>query len=441
MNEKRSDNSKHNLINKMHLQKLNDYLMIHIKGKLWLQIIIGMILGVIVGVLLSPDFNLVQAETSKIISEWLSLPGYFFLAVIQIVVIPLVFASILRGIAGGGSLEKMKKKGLLLVLYLLIASVIAVTIGIFIGNVLQPGTHINADLISNSSINKTELQGNNLNLKTIPKNIISIIPTNPLQSFLKFEMLQVVLLAFIFGFALLALSKKQAKPFLELMGSIQLVSMVIVKWVMLIAPLAVFGLMAKVAITTGIEVLMGLSFYIFSVLLGLFILMLVFLAAVFLIGKRNPFIFLRDSKEALLMAFSTDSSATVIPLSIKTAQEKFKVKKSTAQFIIPIGATVNMSGTALYQGIATIFMAQLFGLHLPLSILLALIVTAVGASIGTPATPGVGIVILSSVLTSAGIPLAGIPLILGVDRILEMVRTVLNVAGDLTACVLLDKFY
>jgi len=267
-----------------------------------------------------------------------------------------------------------------------------------------------------------------------------LFPGNPLNAMVENQMLQIVILAFIMGFALLSLSKKAAHPLMDLLSAIQSVTMVIVKWVMFIAPIAVFGLLAKLMIDTGLEVMLGLGIYMVTVILGLFILLLFFMGIVFFIGEKNPFDFLVASKETLLLAFSTDSSVAVMPLSIRTAEDNLSVKPNIAQFVIPIGATINMSGTALYQGLATMFMAQLFGIALPFSVLLALIVTAVGASIGTPATPGIGIIVLSSVLTSAGIPLAGIPLILGVDRILEMSRAVLNVAGDLVACIVLERF-
>jgi Na+/H+-dicarboxylate symporter len=156
-------------------------------------------------------------------------------------------------------------------------------------------------------------------------------------------------------------------------------------------------------------------------------------------GKQRPFAFMRHIRDAQLIAFSTDSSAATLPVSIQTAEEKLGVRPSIAQLVMPLGASVNMGGTALYQGLATMFMAQLFGLSLPLSSLVALVVTALGASIGAPAAPGVGIVVLATVLQSSGIPLAGLTLILGVDQILERVRCVLNVTGDLAAAVVMDR--
>jgi Na+/H+-dicarboxylate symporter len=191
---------------------------------------------------------------------------------------------------------------------------------------------------------------------------------------------------------------------------------------------------------TGVDALVGVGAYVAAVLLGLFLLMLVFLAIAVVLGRQRPWRFLADVRDAQLLAFSTDSSAATLPVSIETAEHKLRVRPSVAQLVLPIGASVNMGGTALYQGLATMFMAQLFGIDLPTSSLVALVVTALGASIGAPATPGVGIVVLATVLESAGIPLAGLALILGVDQILERFRCVLNVTGDLVAATVMDRF-
>ena len=161
---------------------------------------------------------------------------------------------------------------------------------------------------------------------------------------------------------------------------------------------------------------------------------------IFLLTRYNPLVFIKNSRELLLLAFSTSSSAAVMPLTIKTAEDKLNVRPSIAEFVIPIGATINMNGTALYQGVATIFLAQVYGIELSASALMLLVVVAVGASIGSPATPGVGIVILAMVLGTVGIPASGIALLLGVDRILDMCRTAVNVAGDLVACLVMDKW-
>jgi Na+/H+-dicarboxylate symporter len=216
--------------------------------------------------------------------------------------------------------------------------------------------------------------------------------------------------------------------------------MKIVSWAMALAPAAVFGLLAKVSIEIGFEAIVGMAVYIATVLLGLVLLFCVYLIIVGVLARRKPWHFAAAIREVQLLAFSTSSSAAVMPLSMKTAQTRLGVRPAIAQFIVPLGATVNMDGTALYQIIAAIFLTQVYHIDLTTSQLLLLSVTTIGASIGSPSTPGVGIVILATVVQSIGVPAEGIALIIGVDRILDMSRTAINVTGDLTACVVMDHW-
>lgn len=414
-----------------------------VEKKLWLKVLIGMFLGIITGILLGSASGLVEPESAKVLSEWLALPGIIFLRVIQMIVIPLIFASIIRGIAASDNMERLKKTGLSIALYFVFTTIIAIAIGVFLAMVIQPGNYISQDLIQASfeqeSIVTESEDFQTPRLSDVPNMIGGIFPTNPFGAMSNTEMLQIVIFSIVFGIALVNMNPKRAHPLLDLLGSLQDVCMTIVKWAMILAPLAVFGLMARVTTQLGVEALLGTAVYVATVLLGLLILLLFYIGIVFVVGGISPRVFLSSIRDVQLLAFSTSSSAAVMPLSIKTAEEKLRVRPSISQFIIPIGATINMDGTALYQGIATVFLAQVFGVNLVFTALLFLIVTIVGASIGSPATPGVGIVILAVILGSFGIPVAGIALILGVDRILDMCRTAINVTGDLTACVLMNK--
>jgi Na+/H+-dicarboxylate symporter len=253
------------------------------------------------------------------------------------------------------------------------------------------------------------------------------------------EMLGVVLFATVVGVALVSLPPEQSSPLLTLLGSLQEVSLAVVRWAMRLAPIAVFGLMAQLTAKLGLSALAGMSVYVGTVLLGLLLLLGIYLLLVALMARQSPLRFLRAVREVQLLAFSTSSSAAVMPLSMKTAEEALGIRPTISQFVIPLGATINLTGTALYQGVATIFLAQVYGLELGAGQLVLVVVTAVAASIGSPATPGVGIVILSMVLTTAGIPLAGVGLLIGVDRILDMSRTAVNVTGDLVAALVLDR--
>ena len=257
---------------------------------------------------------------------------------------------------------------------------------------------------------------------------------------MKGEMLQIVIFSIVIGIGLLSVPVASARPLLEVLGSVQQVCMAIVGVVMTFAPLAVFGLLAKSMINAGMGVLTGLGVYAAVVVFGMAVLLVFYVALASILGNQNPVKFLKEIREPMLLGFSTNSSAATMPVTVKVAEENLKVRPSLAQLIVPLGATMNMGGTALYQCLATMFMAQLFQLDLPLGVIVALVFTAVGASIGTPAVPGVGIVVLATVLSSAGIPLAGLTLIIGLDRILERFRTSLNVSGDLVACVVMDRF-
>ena len=237
----------------------------------------------------------------------------------------------------------------------------------------------------------------------------------------------------------MALTPTQSRPLLELMGSIQQVCMTVVKWAMRLAPLAVFGLMARLTSQLGVSALLGMAQYVLVVLVGLLLMFVVYLLLVRLMAGRSPLAFLRQTRELLLLAFSTSSSAAVMPMTIKTAQEDLGVAKSTAQFVVPLGATINMTGTALYQSVAAVFLAQMYGIEVSMAGLAFIVGMAVGASIGSPATPGVGIVILASTVAAIGVPKEGVALILGVDRILDMSRTAVNVAGDVVASVVIDR--
>jgi Na+/H+-dicarboxylate symporter len=422
------------------LARLADNLQGLTKGKLWLQVLIGMVLGVGLGVALGPSTGWVAPPIASAIGEWIALPGYLFLAVVQMIVVPLMFASVVRGIASNENADQLRKTGLRLVLYLLATTTVAVVIGLSMSLLLKPGAYIDLSSVPGAQVQTPPAAGaDEVTLATLPQELISVIPKNPLGSMARSEMLQIVIVAIVFGLALVGLPAQSARPLLELLGSLESVCMAIVRWVMVLAPFAVFGLLAKVTMGTGLDVLLGVGVYTGVTLLGFLVLLVFYMLVVAIGGRRRPSEFLKHIRDAQLMAFSTNSSAATMPLSLKVAEENLKVRPSTARFVIPIGATINMDASALYQGMATVFIAQVYGIDLSLTALLALVVTAVGASIGTPATPGVGIIVLSTVLTSAGVPLEGLTLIIGVDRILELFRASLNVTGDLVACTVMDR--
>ena len=421
---------------------LSDQLQSLVRGRLWLQVLVGMILGIGVGILMGPSVGWVAPRTAAVISDWLAFPGKLFLALIQMIVIPLVFASIIRGLAATEDVEQLRRMGFRAVLFFMATTALATVIGISIATIVKPGSFIDAAGLQASlgTVPAAPAAPGTLDIGALPQKLVGLMPANPLSSMVESNMLQVVIFSMVVGVALVMMAPQQARPMLDLLGSLQEVCMTVVKWAMWLAPYAVFGLVAQLTAKLGLNAMLGMAVYVGTVLVSLLIMLIVYLVIVFLVAGERPLRFLGSVRDVLLLAFSTSSSAAVMPLSIRTAEEKLGVRPSVSQFVIPLGATINMNGTALYQGVAAIFLAQIFGIEIGIGGMVLIVVTAVGASIGAPATPGVGIVILSMVLTSVGIPPSGIALIMGVDRILDMSRTAINVSGDLVAAKLMDRW-
>jgi len=409
--------------------------------KLWFQVVIGMVLGVVFGLLLSPSaFALVPEHIALAIAPWVALAGNIFLALIKMVVIPLVMSSIILGITSADDTQTLKSLGVKIAPYFVFTTVVAVSIGILIAFTIQPGNFVSSDII-NSISNTAPIVKEVVPIQSIsiPDMLVGLIPVNTTQDQLDGNILAFVILAIFVGVALMNMDNDDAKPMKDLARSFQAFSMKVVEWAMKLAPLAVFGLLCSITIKIGFDAISSMSMYVFTVLFGLFALLCFYLTIVYFIGKVKPLDFLRQIREVQLMAFSTSSSAAVMPLSMKTAEDKLNIPTPISKFVIPLGATINMDGTALYQVIAAIFLTQLFGVDLTLVEIVILAMTTVGASIGAPSTPGVGIVILATILQGIGVPVEGIALILGVDRILDMCRTTINVTGDLTASIVMKK--
>lgn len=416
-----------------------EQIIVLLRSRLWLQIVIAMVLGLSIGLALSPEgLALVPESTSLALAEWLKLPGTIFLNLIQMVVIPLVISSIALGICGGGNIEYLKRVGLRILPYFVLTTALAVSLGIGLAVLIQPGDFIEAPALVLA--NTEPVAKNGFNVASVPGEIARLIPDNLSVAFSTKNMLQIVVAAIIVGIAAASLPSERLSFAVKILELAQELSLKVVSWAMLLAPFAVFGLLADIAIRVGLSAIAGLSAYVFTVLLGLLLLFGVYLLIVAVLAGKSPIFFAKQIREVQLLAFSTSSSAAVMPLSMKVAIERLRVAPPIAKFIVPIGATVNMDGTALYQVIAAVFLTQVYGIDLSAGELLVLTITTVGASIGSPSTPGVGIVILTTILHSLGVPASGIALIIGVDRILDMCRTAVNVTGDLTACTVMDRW-
>ena len=420
-----------------------DYLL---RSRLWAQILVAMAAGIALGLALSPSGGaLVPETTANLVATWLALPGRLFLALIQMVVVPLVLSSIVLGIATTGDTDFLKRIGFRITPYFVGTTATAVVIGAVIALWIAPGQYLGNGMIEAmaSGVAAPEIPiapASALSAQTLPEQIIEIIPTNPTHAILSRSMFQIVILAIFAAVALVSIAPSRAKPIIDLCISMQDISMKVVSWAMALAPAAVFGLLAQICVQVGFEAIVGVGAYVGTVLLGLLLLLGFYLLLVTALARRNPWTFLKAIWSVQLLAFSTSSSAAVMPLSMKTAEETLGVSRPISQFIVPLGATVNMDGTALYQVVAAVFLTQVYGIDLSLAQLALLSVTTVGASIGSPSTPGVGIVILATIVQGIGVPAEGVALILGVDRLLDMTRTAVNVSGDLTACVVMDRW-
>lgn len=410
---------------------------------LWIKIVVGMFAGLLCGLILSPHaFGLLEQELAYSSGEWFALPGVIFLGLIKMVIIPLIFCSIVLGIIDSGKMETVKKIGLRLVPYFLATTAISISIGLLYVNFIKPGQVV--DLSHAKEVIAAGAAADRLPQKTfenltIPQRIANIIPTNVAKAQVERDMLQIVIASIIIGLALMSIDKKTRKPLQDLCVTGQVLSMKIIGWAMPIAPYAVFGLLTNITIRVGLDAILSVGLYMLTVLAGLITMMFVYLLFVKFIGGLNITAFLKGIREAQLLAFSTSSSAATMPFSIQAAEENLGVKPEISRFVIPLGATINMDGTAMYQAIAAIFLCQVFGVDLTMSETILLLITTVGASIGTPATPGVGIIVLATILVGIGVPAEGIGLIIGVDRILDMCRTTINVTGDLTATIVMQR--
>jgi Na+/H+-dicarboxylate symporter len=413
-----------------------------IRGKLWAQVLVAMVLGVGVGLILAPTgLGMLSKEAVERVAPWIALPGNLFLALIKLVVIPLVLSSIILGMASSPDPEFLKKAAVRIFPYFIGTTIAAIAIGMMLALALRPGKYIDSALIkaamAGSESAPAPVASNEMH---VADRIVALIPASYLRSVLERDMLATVVVAVIIGLAMAAATAEARQTLMRFFGAVQEVSLVVVGWAMRIAALAVFALLCAITMRVGFGAIAGMAAYVLTVLLGLVIVMIMYLVIVTQFGRMRVGEFMRGIREVQLLAFSTSSSAAVMPISMDAAENKLHVQPPIVRFVIPLGATINMDGTALYQVTAAIFLTQVFGIHLTVPALIGLALTTVGASIGTPSTPGVGIVVLASILSGVGVPASGIALIIGVDRILDMSRTAINVTGDLTACVVMDRW-
>ncbi|TMP08746.1 dicarboxylate/amino acid:cation symporter [Pseudoalteromonas sp. S3178] len=388
------------------------------KMSLWLKILIGMIAGIFAGMLLGSN------------AEYIKPIGQLFISAIKMLIVPLIFCSLIVGVTSMKDTTKMGRIGIKSIVFYLATTAVAISIGLGLGIFFEPGAGLNmvattvADAKPSTSLMNT---------------IVGLVPKNPVGSLASGNILQIIVFALSLGIALNLIGEK-GEPAAKVFESLADAMYKLTELVMRLAPYGVFALMAWVSGKYGLDVLLPLIKVIGLVYLGCIIHILVLGGGfVGLLGKLNPQRFYKGIIEAQVIAFTTTSSSGTLPASIKCATQNLGVSRTVSSFVLPVGATINMDGTALYQGVLALFIAQAFGVDLSTTDYLTIIATATLASVGTAGVPGAGLIMLSLVLTTVGLPLEGIAIVAGIDRILDMARTTINVTGDLMVTLLIGK--
>ena len=414
------------------------------KLELHWKIIIGLVLGLLLGMLAATQ------GWGVFVSNWISPFGKIFINLLKLIAVPLVLSSLITGVASLSDLKKLSRIGGRTISIYIATTAVAVTIGLLSVNMLQPGSTVPEEMKSKlqdtyqSSVSGRVEAAEEVKDRSALQPIVDMVPSNFFSSASNNRnMLQVVFVAIIIGIALIQINKNKAKPVLDFFEGINELVIKLVDNIMLMAPYGVFALIADTItsiagnnINNVLELLGALGFYMFAVIIGLLLQTLITYTIVLkLFSKMSLKKFYQGLAPAQLLAFSTSSSGATLPVTMERCEEKLGVSEEVSSFVLPLGATINMDGTALYQAVAAVFIAQTLGMDLTLGAQLTIVLTAVLASIGTAAVPGAGVIMLVIILEAISVPSAGIALILGVDRILDMLRTVTNVTGDASVAV------
>lgn len=414
-----------------------------LKLPLWSRIFIGMILGLIWGIIA------ISANLEKFTTNWISPWGTIFLNLLKLVAVPLIFTSLIKGITSLSDISKLSKLGIKTLGLYLITTVMAITIGLVLVNSLKPGKVFPEDKkVSYSEKYESTLTGKEIDVKSrkersplqffvdiVPENIVNAATDNS-------NMLQIIFIALIMAIAIIILPTEKTEIAKKFFENVYDIILKIIDMIMAVAPYGVFALMAALVVdfSGDKDVFTALGLYMITVISGLIIILfIIYPIIVRTFTGRKYKDFVRGMLSIQMVAFTTSSSAATLPVTMKQAEEEFGISKETANFVLPVGVTINMDGTSLYQAVAAVFIAQVFGIDLTFGDMLLILLTALISSVGTPGIPGGSIVILMIVLSSVGIPVEGLALILGVDRPLDMLRTVVNVTGDITVSTLIDK--
>ncbi len=406
------------------------------KIELYTKILIGLILGVIVGIIGN------KIGIVPFLVVYVKPFGTAFIRLISMIVVPLVFASLLIGTASLDDVRKLGRIGGKTVFFYLCTTAFAIIIGLFLANLMKPGEGLSKEtqeqLLVNYGNEAALKIDSALNKPSLGNTILNIIPKNPIKSMADGAMLQIIFFALIFGIALTLIPKDKSGPVIQFFEGVNEAMIQIVHIIMIFAPYGVFALIAAIIGEFGIGILGPLLKYSFVVIIGLVLhIIITYTTLIKIFTNIKLRDFFKGIRPAQLIAFSSSSSSAALPVTMECAENNLGVSKEVSSFILPLGATINMDGTALYQGVAAVFIAQVFGMDLTISQQLTIVLTATLASIGAAGVPGVGMITLTMVLKTVGIPLEGIALILGVDRILDMCRSMVNITGDSTCAVVI----
>jgi len=406
------------------------------------KILIGMGLGVLFGLLLS----FVPMGT-QFVGNYIKPFGTIFINLLKLIAVPLILASLIKGISDLKDISKLSKMGGRTIITYMLTTLTAVTIGLILVNVIQPGKSISVEtrneLVEAYATDTQEKQAAAAKQRESGplQALVDVVPSNIfLAASNNRNMLQVIFFALFFGIGMILLPEKKVKPVKKFFDSFNLIILKLIDLIMLAAPYGVFALLAALVVEApSLELFQALALYAITLLLGLAAMIVIYIIIVRLFTKRKTSFFMRGIAPAQLLAFSTSSSAATLPVTMECVEDNLGVDEEVASFVLPIGATINMDGTSVYQGVAAVFIAQAFGLDLSLSAQLGIVFTATLASIGTAAVPSAGIVMLVIVLAQAGIPEAGLALIFAIDRPLDMCRTIVNVTGDAAVSMIVGK--
>ena len=407
------------------------------KLQLYTKIFIGLLLGLVFGILAN------QFGFSGFVTDYIKPVGSIFIRLISMIVVPLVFASLLVGTASLNDIRKLGRIGTKTIAYYLCTTAIAITIGLLLVNTFKPGKALSQQ--TRTRLEQTGRPEADKRIEAIKKpkitdTLLQIVPANPIKAFTEGKMLQIIFFAIILGIALTVVPNGRAQPVIIFFDALNDAMIQVVHLIMKLAPYGVISLIAAVVGDFGLDILPLLLKYALVVIAGLILhATITYSLAIKTFSKLKIATFYRGIRPAQLIAFSSGSSSATLPVTMECAEKNLGVSRQVSSFALPLGATINMDGTALYQAVSAVFIAQVYNMDLGLTDQLTILLTATLASIGTAGAPGVGMIMLAMVLESIGVPLEGIALILGVERLIDMCRTAVNVTGDLSCAVVVSS--